>query len=1300
MKAHNGKTRSDLLREARSLRKKIRALELEASSAAPVTRSEPLATACYREAFNCSPLGMALVSLDGRFLVVNHALCMMLGVTEVELVGRRVSEFLHADDSASDAGARSAARERHQAAYSIERRYTHADGQTVWARMHVSAVRDGNGESACYIEQTEEISQRKLAERALQISENRYRDLLTTMELLAVIQDRDGCVTFCNDFLLARTGYRREEVLGKNWFELFIPVDIRSELRSSYNVRVNTSRIDPYHENDILARDGHHLTIRWNNTMLRDPDGNPIGVASIGEDITARRQAEGALRESEANYRMVLDHIDELIYVVKGTFEGQFVGSVQIVSGHAEGITGVRPGEFDNNPQMLFTLLHPEDMERIRASTKKIYQTGKAQTREYRLRNLQTGDYRWIEDHTVPQIDPSGRVVGLFGVGRDITDRKRAEASLRESEAKFRMLAEQSPNMIFINQGGKVVYANKKCADLMGYRREEFYSPDFDFLSLIAEESLETVRQNFNRHLDGEELPPYEYRLRTKSGSSLDGLHTTALIDYDGKPAILGIITDITSRRAAESELAMLREAVESSGEVVFMTDRDGLFTYVNEEFTRLYGYAKDEVVGKLKPSILRSGGQHEASRGTLWQPLYSGKIVRREFQNKTKAGRVIDIEGTFSPILDDAGTISGYLAIQRNISHRKEAEAALQQSEERFRALIEKSSDVIGVVSAEGINLYKSPSVKRVMGYDPAELVGRPTAELIHPDDTLEVNELLRLLIRFPDEGRSAVVRYKHKDGSWRWIEADATNHLEDPAIGGIVINYRDITEQRVAEEKIHEQAALLDISQDAIFVRDMENHIIYWNKGAEEVYGWSADQALGQSADRLLYKEVTQQALDAERIVMEAGEWFGELNQIRKDRSPITVQSRWTLIRDRRGRPTSKLIVNTDITEKKRLEKQFLRTQRMESVGTLASGIAHDLNNILAPITMSLHLLRSKLPEDADQRILDTLESSAQRGADLIKQVLTFSRGIEMERTILQVRHLLNDIRRFSKETFPANIEVLSEFPRDLWTISGDATQIHQILLNLCVNSRDAMPNGGTLRIGAENFLVDEQYVQMNQEAKVGPYIVITVSDTGVGMTSEVRDRIFEPFFTTKEVGKGTGLGLSTVFALAKNHGGFVTVNTEPGQGSTFRVFLPALQTGYAPRAPRRPERTARGAGQLILLVDDELPVCEITRLALEKNGYRVVTAHDGAEALAEYFSQKTPVDLVLTDLNMPIMDGPALIRALKKLDPAIRIIAATGVADKAKLAEIAEADLKAFLAKPFTAEKLLRVLSEALQ
>jgi len=368
------------------------------------------------------------------------------------------------------------------------------------------------------------------------------------------------------------------------------------------------------------------------------------------------------------------------------------------------------------------------------------------------------------------------------------------------------------------------------------------------------------------------------------------------------------------------------------------------------------------------------------------------------------------------------------------------------------------------------------------------------------------------------------------------------------------------------------------------------------------------------------------------------------------------------------------------------------------MESVGTLAGGIAHDLNNVLSPIIMSLHILRTKVQNPADKKILDTLEVSAQRGADLVKQVLTFSRGSETEKALLQIRHLINDIKMFANETFPPNITIVSDIPRELWTVQGDATQIHQILLNLCVNGRDAMPNGGTLQIHAENLTIDENYVKMDPESKVGQYVVISVRDSGVGMSAAVRERIFEPFFTTKESGKGTGLGLSTVFALVKNHSGFIQVQSEEGRGSIFRVFLPASPTEKVIEEGRAGAEYPRGSGQTILVVDDETSVCEITKLTLEENGYKVLTARDGAEALTQFFSHEHTVGLVLTDLNMPIMDGLALIRALRRHNPSVRIIAATGVADRSKAAELQQTDILDFLPKPFTAERLLRSVGEA--
>ncbi len=364
-----------------------------------------------------------------------------------------------------------------------------------------------------------------------------------------------------------------------------------------------------------------------------------------------------------------------------------------------------------------------------------------------------------------------------------------------------------------------------------------------------------------------------------------------------------------------------------------------------------------------------------------------------------------------------------------------------------------------------------------------------------------------------------------------------------EGNIIGFLAIQ-RDITKRKQADEKIREQASLLDKAQDAIYVRDMENHIIYWNKSAERLYGWTAEEVIGKDASKLLYTKEPPRLIEARKNVIGKGEWLGELYQVTRDGKEIIVESRWTLTHDGEGKPKSILIINTDITGKKKLEAQLLRAQRMESIGTLASGIAHDINNVLSPIMLSLQLLQERFTDDESQKLIGILERSAQRGAGLIKQVQSFARGIEGERKALQVIYPISEIRQIANETFPRNIEVKADIPKDLWTIYGDATQLHQVLMNLSVNALDAMPDGGILSISAENISIDESFAKVNVEAKVGPYVAIAVSDTGTGIPVKIMDRIFEPFFTTKAPGKGTGLGLSTALAIVKSHGGFINV------------------------------------------------------------------------------------------------------------------------------------------------------------
>jgi CheY-like chemotaxis protein len=375
-------------------------------------------------------------------------------------------------------------------------------------------------------------------------------------------------------------------------------------------------------------------------------------------------------------------------------------------------------------------------------------------------------------------------------------------------------------------------------------------------------------------------------------------------------------------------------------------------------------------------------------------------------------------------------------------------------------------------------------------------------------------------------------------------------------------------------------------------------------------------------------------------------------------------------------------------------------MRAQRMESIGTLAGGIAHDLNNILTPILTSIEILKMTETDERTHKILETIERSSQRGADIVRQVLSFARGIQGKRVQIQPKRLLSDIGTLVADTFPKHIRPQLSVPKGEWPILGDPTLLHQVLLNLSVNARDAMPNGGTLAIRADNVVVDEGSARGYERGKPGSYVVISVADTGTGIPGAIRDKIFEPFFTTKEVGKGTGLGLSTVLTIVKSHNGFIDVQRNSGGGTVFKIFLPTAETSRT-GAPESESLAGmpRGNGETILIVDDEPSILAISGDTLETFGYRVLEAHDGAEALAKYQQHRDEIAVVLTDLTMPILDGNATIRELLKLNPAVKIIASSGF----KTGQTGPITLptpgRLFLAKPYTAEALLKTVRRIL-
>ena len=615
------------------------------------------------------------------------------------------------------------------------------------------------------------------------------------------------------------------------------------------------------------------------------------------------------------------------------------------------------------------------------------------------------------------------------------------------------------------------------------------------------------------------------------------------------------------------------------------------------------------------------------------------------------------------------------------------------------WRGVVEAESVAPGWDETLGISIQDS-----CLGQLCAEQYPKGRVSIIYDVETASIDDWHRNLLRQFQVQANLVVPILPGEQLWGMLivhQCSSTRQWtnDNTYLLNQVANQMGIAiQQAELYQTTREQAALIDIATDAILVRDLENRICFWNKGAQRIYGWSRQDALGQNLDNLLKTETSPELTNAWNLVMSQGEWLGELRKYTQSGKQLIIASHWSLMRDKTGQPISILSVDTDITEKKHLEAQSFRIQRMESLGTLAGGIAHDLNNILTPVLATAKLLPMLLPniDEKIKELLDILIVSTTRGSELVKQVLTFARGIEGEHRILQVETLIAEVTQLIERTFPKSIEISTELTSGLENILGDENQLHQVLMNLCINARDAMPDGGRLTITAENCRVDKPFSQAIPEARVGAYVVIKVSDTGSGISTESLDQVFDPFFTTKETGKGTGLGLSTVLGIVKGHKGFVHVTSQLGEGTQFALYLPVTQAIEVAAAKSSPS-TYDGQNQLILVVDDEASIRKMVRAILEAYNYRVLSASTGQDAISLYTEHQADIDIVLMDMMMPGMDGASAIRAIQEVNPAVNVIASSGLASSDRMATIHALGISTFLAKPYTPEGLLNAVNK---
>lgn len=643
--------------------------------------------------------------------------------------------------------------------------------------------------------------------------------------------------------------------------------------------------------------------------------------------------------------------------------------------------------------------------------------------------------------------------------------------------------------------------------------------------------------------------------------------------------------------------------------------------------------------------------------------------------------------------------------ALEQSRLHRErlvlQAEVAVRQ--QRLDAFFTRAPAGLALLDRELRFVQINPTLAELNGLPAAQQLGRPLAEML-PRLAPMLEPILRRVLATGESVVNVEISGETPaqpgvERSWMqsFFPVPGKDGLPE-GVGSIAV---ETTARREAEARVRDQAAMLNQAHDAIIVRDVHTRqITYWNRGAERLYGWSAEEAVGRDIAKLLFVNPEVPALISDKV-LEAGEWHGEHRHRTKAGRELIVRGHATLVADAQGQPRSVLVINYDVTEHKSLEAQVLRAQRLESIGTLASGVAHDLNNILSPIMMSAPMLRLDLPTVQRDGIIATIEKSAARGAQIVRQVLTFGRGVEGERRPLRLGDLLAELQQIIGETFPKGIAVETFSEEDLWPVNGDGTQLHQVLLNLLVNARDAMPAGGTVSIRASNFLIDDSYASMLPGAKAGPHVQIEVTDNGSGIPPEILERIFDPFFTTKGVGKGTGLGLSTAFGIVRSHGGVINATSVVGRGTRFQVFLPAVAgVGVGDEAASLLPESPGGRGEIILVVDDEETVLHVAEAVLREHGYEVLLASDGIQALAVFAMNAGRIAAVLTDVMMPKMDGLVFIRALQKMQEGLPVIAATGLGDEARRVELDALGVKVILDKPFGADIMLEAIHRVLQ
>ncbi len=905
---------------------------------------------------------------------------------------------------------------------------------------------------------------------------------------------------------------------------------------------------------------------------------------------------------------------------------------------------------------------------------------------------------------------------------QEIRERRLAEQAWQQSEEKYRLLVSQIPAMVFRGYGDwSIDPLDEKVETLTGYSKEDFESRRVKWRDLIPAEDLDYAAEVFIEALKTDKSYVREHRLRKKDGEII-WVQCRGQISCDDQGKvdhISGVSFDVTARRQAEETRResekRFSDIAENASEWIWEVDAAGKYTYASPVVEQLLGYAPQEILEKHFYDLFAAEDREELKNAAF--ATFAGKQPFREFLNRNlrKDGKVVWLLTSGVPILDDQGNLLGYRGADIDVTARRQAEEALKESERFLADIFASIQDGVNILDLDYNILRVNPAVERWYAHA-LPLAGKKCYEAFHGrGEPCEICPYRQTL----ETGKAThkVTPREGKDGSEAgWIEV-FTFPITDIATGkvkGVVLYVRDITERKQAEEALLESETkyrlLAENVIDVIWTVDLNWKVTYASPSCESLTGYSDDEIVGMTLDQLLTpgsmdlcNKTLAELLSPENLArQEYPNFFLPQLELRfKDGSrSVYIEIKGSFLKDYQGQPIGMMGVARDITERKQLEEQFLQAQKMEAVGRLAGGVAHDFNNILTAITGygELLLMNPDIQDPVSRDVKDILQA-ADRAASLTRQLLAFSRKQVLQPQRLDLNQVVANLDKMLRRIIGEDIDLVTVLGHDLGAVQADPGQIEQVVMNLAVNARDAMPQGGKLTIETADADLDTAYAQNHLESQPGPYVMLAVSDNGVGLDQEAQARIFEPFFTTKELGKGTGLGLSTVYGIVKQSGGFIYVYSNPGEGTTFKIYLPRLEAAAdLAGLGKVPDRCEWGS-ETILLVEDEDLVRQVASRILVRHGYTVLEAASGRDALLVSREHAGPIHLMLTDVVMPGMSGWETAKSLKLQRPEMKVLFMSGYTENAIVHHGVLDPGVAFIQKPFRYSILAQKIREIL-